>query len=141
MINALAHPTSAMLSTSSSKAFAEVIGNTFDRFDLMANPDLLVDSLDSMSLMVAIILVSVGAICLVRGWVWHKMIVLVLALLGGVGVGHMMSLSMGRSMVIAIAIGLLRGARRPTASLDDRRPRRNRRSLRRSERMGHPGPG
>jgi hypothetical protein len=89
------------------EAFSSTITRTLDSIDLMARPELLLSSLDSMSMILATILLGVGAVCLVRGWVWHRVIVLVLALLAGVGVGHMLSLSMGRSMVIAIAVGLL----------------------------------
>ncbi|MCH2146047.1 MAG: hypothetical protein MK082_13030 [Phycisphaerales bacterium] len=89
------------------EAFGSTISRTLDRIDLMARPELLLQSLDSMSVLIATILLAVGAICLVRGWLWHRIIVLVLALLGGIGIGHMLSLSMGRSMVIAIAVGLL----------------------------------
>ena len=107
MMSTLTQQCTSMIASSTGRAFTDMIDNTLDRIDLMAHPEILLDSLDSMSLMLSIILLSVGAVCLVRGWLWHKIIVLVLALLGGVGIGHMMSLSMGRSMVIAIAIGLL----------------------------------
>ncbi|MDG2030064.1 MAG: hypothetical protein P8J45_03555 [Phycisphaerales bacterium] len=96
-----------MLANVTLNAFGETISETLKRMDLMARPELLLDSLESMSVVLASILLFVGAICLVRGWRWHRLIVLVLALLGGVGIGHMLSLSMGRSMVVAIAIGLL----------------------------------
>jgi hypothetical protein len=96
-----------MLANVTLNAFGETLSETLDRMDLMARPELLLESLQSMSVVLASILMFVGAVCLVRGWRWHRLIVLVLALLGGVGLGHMLSLSMGRSTVIAIAVGLL----------------------------------
>jgi len=90
---------------------ATALGTTFshaaERLDMLARPELLLDMLDSMSLVLAAILCAVGAVCLIRGWQWHRIIVLILALLGGLGLGHFLSLSMGRSMVIAIAVGIL----------------------------------
>ncbi|MEE2680740.1 MAG: hypothetical protein VX641_00015 [Planctomycetota bacterium] len=81
--------------------------HAMERFDVLANPTLLIDTINSFSLVLAIILCAVGGICLVRGWKWHRMIVLILALLGGIALGHVLSLSIGHSMVIAIAMGLL----------------------------------
>ncbi|MED5508625.1 MAG: hypothetical protein VX684_12420, partial [Planctomycetota bacterium] len=62
-------------------------GEAMDRFDVLANPGLLIDTINSFSLVVAVVLTAVGALCLVRGWRWHRAIVLVLALMAGVGVG------------------------------------------------------
>jgi len=83
--------------------FREII----TRFDILAEPQLLIQTIDSLSLTVAATLTVTGGVCLTRGFRWHKGIVLLLALLGGIGLGHAMSLSMGRSMVIALAVGLL----------------------------------
>ena len=83
-----------MLANVTLNAFGETLSETLKRMDLMARPELLLESLESMSVVLASILLFVGAVCLVRGWRWHRLIVLVLALLGGVGLGHMLSLSM-----------------------------------------------
>ena len=77
------------------------------RFDILAEPQLLIQTIDSLSVIVAAALTVTGGVCLLKGFRWHKAIVLVLALLGGIGLGYAMSLSMGRSMVIALAVGLL----------------------------------
>ncbi|MEC9157514.1 MAG: hypothetical protein VX403_10440 [Planctomycetota bacterium] len=82
-------------------------GEAMDRFDVLANPGLLIDTINSFSLVVAVVLTAVGALCLVRGWRWHRAIVLVLALMAGVGVGYALTPTVGRSMVVAIAVGLL----------------------------------
>ena len=107
MLEQIIDPLTRLNANITFEAFGSTISRTLDRIDLMARPELLLQSLDSMSVLIATILLAVGAICLVRGWLWHRIIVLVLALLGGIGIGHMLSLSMGRSMVIAIAVGLL----------------------------------
>ncbi len=90
---------------------ADGLGGTFReivaRFDIMAQPQLLIQTIDSLSILVAAVLTATGAVCLARGFRWHRGIVLLLALLAGIGLGHLMSLSMGRSMVISLAIGLL----------------------------------
>ena len=99
------------LSLSDNASTSDTLRNSFahimERFDVLANPTLMLDTIKSFSMVLAIILCAVGAVCLVRGWKWHRMIVLVLALLGGIALGHALTLSMGRSMVIAIAVGLL----------------------------------
>mgnify|MGYP004126198735 CR=1 FL=1 len=82
-------------------------GEAMDHFDVLANPGMLIDTINSFSLVVAVVLTSVGAICLVRRWRWHRAIVLVLALLAGVGVGYALTPAVGRSMVVAISVGLL----------------------------------
>lgn len=92
---------------SATEILEATVTHAAERIDLLARPELLLTTLDSMSLVLASILCAVGAVCLLRGWRWHRAIVLVLALLGGVGIGHLLSLSMGRSMVIAIAVGIL----------------------------------
>lgn len=108
MLAALIEPLIALQAASAtSEALSNTLTQALDRIDLMARPEVLLDSLNSMSIVVASVLLGVGAVCLVRGWRWHRVIVLVLALLGGMGLGHLLSLSMGRSMVIAIAVGIL----------------------------------
>ena len=94
-------------SSSTSESLRSGFAHAAERFDVLAHPDLLIETINSLSMVLAIILFAVGAVCLLRGWKWHRMIVLVLALLVGIGLGHAMTLSMGRSMVIAIAVGLL----------------------------------
>ena len=94
-------------SSSTSETLRSGLAHAIERFDVLANPTLLIETITSFSLVLAIILCAVGAVCLVRGWKWHRLIVLVLALLGGIALGHSLTLSMGRSMVIAIAVGLL----------------------------------
>ena len=94
-------------SSSTSESLLSSFGHVVERFDVLANPDLLIETINSLSLVLAIVLCAVGGVCLLRGWKWHRAIVLVLALLAGLGLGHALTLSMGRSMVIAIAVGLL----------------------------------
>ena len=79
----------------------------FTRFDILTEPQLLIQTIDSLSLIMAAALTVIGGVCLLKGFRWHKAIVLLLALLVGLGLGYAMSLSMGRSMVIALAVGLL----------------------------------
>ena len=93
--------------SSTSDSLLNGVAHAAERFDVLANPTLMLDTIKSFSLVLAIILCATGAVCLVRGWKWHRAIVLVLALLAGLALGHALTLSMGRSMVIAIAVGLL----------------------------------
>ena len=100
-------PTLAVANESTGEAFSTTISGALDRADLLARPELLLQTLDSMSFVRATSFLLTGAVCLIKGWQWHRVIVLLLALLGGIGIGHLMSLSMGRSMVIALSVGVL----------------------------------
>ncbi|MBB47479.1 MAG: hypothetical protein CMJ33_02805 [Phycisphaerae bacterium] len=100
---ALIRPALAVENGLGGETFRELL----TRFDILAEPQLLIQTIDSLSVIVAAALTVTGGVCLLKGFRWHKAIVLVLALLGGIGLGYAMSLSMGRSMVIALAVGLL----------------------------------
>jgi hypothetical protein len=58
----------------------------------------------------AVIVTAVGAACVFQGYRWHKAIVVVLALMLGFGVGRMISAEVGKSMVVAVALGILLAA-------------------------------
>jgi hypothetical protein len=75
--------------------------------DLISRPDALLEQLSRMPAIVAVVVAVVGAICVVRGYMWHRWIVILLAAMLGLGLGHFVSEQVGRSGVIAISMGLL----------------------------------
>jgi hypothetical protein len=84
-----------------------IVRRFFDHLDILHHPDELLDGLAAMPLVLASVIVIVGALCILNGYRWHKWVVVVLAFLGGLALGKYLSDQMGRSHVIAIAIGLL----------------------------------
>ena len=60
-----------------------------------------------MPLIAACVCVIVGVLCVLNGYRWHKWVVVILAFLGGLALGQLLSEQLGRSHVVAIAVGLL----------------------------------
>ncbi len=79
----------------------------FRQMDVFASPDKLLTSLSNMPLIVAAVVVVVGVMCTLNGYKWHKWVVIALAFMLGLGVGHILSQQMGKSVIVAIALGLL----------------------------------
>jgi hypothetical protein len=90
--------------------FAQEISNFRDAFaqmDILTHPDRLLDSLSKMPMIAASMVVIIGALCVLNGYRWHKWVVVALAFILGLMVGHILSQSMGKSAIVAIALGVL----------------------------------
>lgn len=87
--------------------FLQVCSNTFDCMNIVAKPDDMLAMLSGVPLVLAAVLVVLGVLCVLNGYRWHKWVIVALALLLGAGVGHIMSVYVGKSGVIAAAGGLL----------------------------------
>ena len=59
--------------------------------DLVRRPDEIVELLQSLPLVAAIVVTGVGAACVFKGYKWHKMVVVLLSLMLGFAVGRMIS--------------------------------------------------
>ena len=79
----------------------------FKQLDIFAQPDKLLDSLSKMPLVVASVVFVVGVLCTLNGYKWHKWVVIALAFLLGLGIGHILSQQMGKSIIVAVALGVL----------------------------------
>lgn len=79
----------------------------FREADLLSRPQELLDRLATMPAVFGVVVMIVGAICILQGYRWHRWIVVLLALMLGLAVGNMVSAQIGRSSVVAIAMGLL----------------------------------
>jgi hypothetical protein len=84
-----------------------VLNTISEHLDILYRPADLLGQLQALPLIASIVLVAVGAACVYNGYRWHKWIVVVLALMLGFGLGHMLSQEVGKSTVIAIALGVL----------------------------------
>src|SRR5262245_55743818 len=79
----------------------------FAQMDVLTHPDKLLDNLSKMPLAAASVVVVVGALCVINGYKWHRWVVIALAFLLGLFVGHVLSQQMGKSAIVAVALGVL----------------------------------
>ena len=85
----------------------EAMRGLFSRMDMLNHPDELLTSLAQMPLIMAGIFIVVGMMCILNGYNWHKWVVVILAFMGGIILGNMLSDQLGKSSLIAFAIGAL----------------------------------
>ncbi len=90
-----------------SESSAPAIRDAILRMDILNRPNELMDILSSMPLIGASVIVVVGALCVLNGYRWHKWVIMVLAFMCGLGLGHLLSAHVGKSAIVAIALGLL----------------------------------
>lgn len=94
-------------STQSQQAGFTILRDAFQRLDILNRPDELLEALSQMPFIVASVIVVVGLLCMLNGYRWHKWVVIALAFFGGLGLGHLLSAYVGKSAIVAIALGLL----------------------------------
>lgn len=75
--------------------------------DLARRPEDILQMLSTLPVVGAVVLTVVGVACIFQGYRCHKIIVVVLSLLLGFGIGRMISADLGRSVVVAVALGVL----------------------------------
>ncbi len=83
------------------------LGELMTRLDILNHPNELLDTLAQIPLIGASVIVVVGVLCVLNGYRWHKWVIMALAFGAGLGLGHLLSVHVGKSSVIAIALGLL----------------------------------
>lgn len=86
---------------------SEFVGEMFRRMDILTRPAELLDLLSQMSFVTAAVIVVVGVLCVLNGYRWHKWLVMALAFMFGLGLGHLLSEHVGKSAIVAVALGLL----------------------------------
>ena len=77
------------------------------QMDILTQPQRLLEMLGDLPLVAASMIVVVGALCVFNGYRWHKWVVVILAFMAGLGLGNILSQRMGKSVVVAIAVGVL----------------------------------
>lgn len=88
-------------------AMSKVFNSAIERLDILNHPPELIDRLSAVSQVQAGVLVVVGLLCVLNGYRWHRWVVVILAFLGGLVLGNMLSDTVGRSSVVAVAVGAL----------------------------------
>lgn len=78
-----------------------------ERMDALTRPEKLLDDLSKMPLVGGSVIFVVGVLCILYGYKWHKWVVVALAALLGLFIGHILSQQMGKSLIVAIALGVL----------------------------------
>lgn len=90
-----------------SAGFRDAFAQFVQRLDILNHPDELLDMLAGMNAVIAAVLLTVGVICVVNGYRWHRWIIVVCAFLAGIGLGVLLSDRVGETYVIAGALGIL----------------------------------
>src|SRR5687767_14511677 len=85
------------------KTFREALS----QMNILTQPEKLLDSLAQIPLIAASMIVVIGILCVLNGYRWHKWVVITLAFMLGLAVGHILSQHMGKSAIVAIALGVL----------------------------------
>ena len=88
----------------------DLMNTILEQLDIMYRPEDLINHLKALPTLASVVLIAVGAACVFNGYRWHKLIVVVLALLFGFGLGNVLSAEFGKSMVVALALGILLAA-------------------------------
>lgn len=90
---------------------AESTGTVFGAFahqlDILFHPHELLDALAGIPFVLASVIVTVGILCVFNGYRWHKWVVAILAFLCGLGLGYRLSQELGKSTIVAAAVGFL----------------------------------
>jgi hypothetical protein len=101
---------SAILLAADVPSFAQTWEELIASLDLARRPEAILQMLSTVPVIGAAIVTAVGAACVMQGYRWHKAIVVVLSLMLGFGVGRLVSAEVGKSMVVAVALGILLAA-------------------------------
>lgn len=81
--------------------------DAFKQMDILANPERLLDTLGDMPMIAASMTMVLGILCVLNGYRWHKWVVVALAFMLGLMIGNILSQQMGKSAIVAIALGVL----------------------------------
>ncbi|MFI4855213.1 MAG: hypothetical protein ACIAQF_09605 [Phycisphaerales bacterium JB065] len=77
------------------------------RADILNHPDKLAQALTDLNIVWAVIFMVLGAICVFNGYRWHKIVIVLLAGLGGVWAGVEFGDDIGAQTIVATSLGLL----------------------------------
>ncbi len=96
-----------MLTTLTLAQEVNSFGSAIQQMDIITHPEKLLDDLSKMPIIGGSVILVVGILCVLYGYKWHKWVVVALAFLLGLFVGHILSQQMGKSLIVAIALGVL----------------------------------
>lgn len=75
--------------------------------DFLNHPQVLIDIVTEISIVWAVILVIVGALCIMNGYRWHKAMIILLAGMSGMWIGTLFGDHLGSSRVVAACLAVL----------------------------------
>ncbi len=84
-----------------------VMPELFGRIDALAHPDNLVNVLQQLSMVWAGVFIAAGLVCLLQGFRIYRVVVIITALLVGVGVGWRLGQTIQAEMIVAGCAGVL----------------------------------
>lgn len=87
----------------------ETVLSLFSRADALAQPDVLVEQLQALSAVWAIVFVVLGLACLLNGYKFYKIATVALALLIGAFAGYWLGQHIEAPFIVAACLGLLLG--------------------------------
>ena len=79
----------------------------FNELNILHRPQELIDYLVDLPWIFSAVMVFLGVLCILNGYRWHKWVIASLAFLAGIFLGQQVAESMGRPMIVAIALGAL----------------------------------
>lgn len=82
-------------------------GAALEQMDILTHPERLLDDLARMPMVVGPVILIVGVLCVLYGYRWHKWVVVALAFMLGAFLGHILSQHLGKSLIVAMALGIL----------------------------------
>ena len=84
-----------------------IANESIHRLDLLNHPEELLNALANLHVVWASVFVVLGVLCVLNGYKWHKGVVIICALLAGLGLGNLLSKQMGDSWIVVAVLGLL----------------------------------
>ncbi|MFW6059493.1 MAG: DUF4203 domain-containing protein [Phycisphaeraceae bacterium] len=85
----------------------ETVVHTFSRADALAQPEPLIEQLQALSVIWAIVFMIVGVTCLLNGYKFYKIATVMLALLIGAFAGYWLGQHIDAPFILAACLGLL----------------------------------
>lgn len=86
---------------------SSIVARTIHGLDILNRPEELLEALAQLPLIGASVIVVIGALCVLNGYRWHKWVIMILAFLMGLGLGHLLSAKVGNAAIVAVSLGLL----------------------------------
>lgn len=87
--------------------FQALSGELQQHLDLLARPDALGDVLQQINMVWSVIFIIVGGLCILHGYRWHKVLMVVLAAIAGVWAGTVLGDRVGSEEIAAVCLSVL----------------------------------
>lgn len=97
----------SMISGAGKNPFESINARVGGHWDILTNPKILWDVVSQAHIVWAGIFMIIGGLCVLNGFKWHKMVIILLAAMLGLYTGAVMGAKMGSSNVVAICCAVL----------------------------------